>query len=157
MNDRDPNDRPTCSMCLFYDDVDAAMAFLAKAFGFETDFVARRDDGSAEHAQMRYADACFMVGSVGNPEALRPTSSPKTLKAVHASAYVQVVDVDAHYQLACQAGAEIVMAPEDQFWGDRIYCAVDPEGQFWTFSQKVGDVDMDELDRRIKNRSKTSG
>jgi uncharacterized glyoxalase superfamily protein PhnB len=32
------------------------------------------------------------------------------------------------------AGAKIMMKPEDQPWGDRMQCAVDSEGQFWSFS-----------------------
>ena len=37
-------------------------------------------------------------------------------------------------------GATIVAEPEDQFYGDRTYRAVDPEGHVWTFSQHVRDV-----------------
>jgi len=29
------------------------------------------------------------------------------------------------------------MEPEDQFYGDRTYRALDPEGHMWTFAQTV--------------------
>jgi uncharacterized glyoxalase superfamily protein PhnB len=54
--------------------------------------------------------------------------------------YLFVPDVDRHHARATQAGAEIVLGPCDMHWGDRIYCAVDPEGQFWTFATHNKDV-----------------
>jgi uncharacterized glyoxalase superfamily protein PhnB len=35
------------------------------------------------------------------------------------------------------AGAVILQEPEDQFYGERSYRAVDPEGHVWTFAQTV--------------------
>ncbi len=34
-------------------------------------------------------------------------------------------------------GAKILDEPEDQFYGDRRYSAVDPEGHHWYFAQHV--------------------
>jgi len=45
--------------------------------------------------------------------------------------------IDAHFACARDAGAEILAAPETQFYGDRTYRARDPEGHIWTFSQTV--------------------
>ncbi len=38
------------------------------------------------------------------------------------------------------AGAVIVREPEDQFYGDRVYSARDPEGHVWSFGQSVRKV-----------------
>ena len=48
--------------------------------------------------------------------------------------------VDDHCARARAAAAVITAEPEDQFYGDRTYRAVDPEGHVWTFSQHVRDV-----------------
>jgi uncharacterized glyoxalase superfamily protein PhnB len=61
-------------------------------------------------------------------------------KSDHRSGLVHayVDDVDAHFERAKAAGAEIVMEPTDQDYGDRRYDALDPEGQFWSFSTPLG-------------------
>ena len=63
-------------------------------------------------------------------------STPSKRCADHRSALVHVYvdDVDAHFERAKAAGAEIVKEPTDEEYGDRRYDALDPEGQFWSFS-----------------------
>lgn len=56
---------------------------------------------------------------------------------LHAAVYVFVDDVDAHHDRARRAGAKVLLQPADQAWGDRMYCAVDPEGQFWMFARRL--------------------
>jgi uncharacterized glyoxalase superfamily protein PhnB len=51
--------------------------------------------------------------------------------------YVLVDDVDAHYERARAAGAEILEEPADQEYGDRRYAAMDPEGHHWFFAQQL--------------------
>ncbi|MEP6908956.1 MAG: VOC family protein [Actinomycetota bacterium] len=48
-----------------------------------------------------------------------------------------VDDVDAHYERARAAGAEIGMEPTDQPYGDRRYDAEDLEGHDWFFAQRL--------------------
>jgi uncharacterized glyoxalase superfamily protein PhnB len=54
--------------------------------------------------------------------------------------HVYVDDVEAHYERAKAAGAEIIQHPTDQEYGDRRYDAKDLEGHFWSFAQHVRDV-----------------
>ena len=56
-------------------------------------------------------------------------------------AHVYVDGVDAHFEHARAAGAEILAEPADQEYGDRRYAATDPEGHHWFFAQHVRDVD----------------
>jgi uncharacterized glyoxalase superfamily protein PhnB len=116
---------------LLYEDAAAAIDFLTKAFGFEE--VMRMDDeGIVNHAELRLGDDSVMLGYPGEAY-----ESPK--KADHRSALVHVYvdDVDAHFERAKAAGAEIVMEPTDQEYGDRRYDALDLEGQFWSFSTPI--------------------
>jgi uncharacterized glyoxalase superfamily protein PhnB len=113
---------------LLYEDAAAAIDFLTNAFGFEE--VMRMDDeGVVNHAELRLGDDSVMLGYPG-----ADYKSPK--KADHRSGLVHVYvdDVDAHFERAKAAGAEIVMEPTDQEYGDRRYDALDLEGQFWSFS-----------------------
>jgi Glyoxalase-like domain len=56
-------------------------------------------------------------------------------------------DLDAHHQRARAAGAEILMEPNMQFYGDRTYRARDPEGHIWTFSVTVKRMTPAEWDK----------
>jgi uncharacterized glyoxalase superfamily protein PhnB len=47
--------------------------------------------------------------------------------------YVIVDDLDAHYERAKAAGAEILTEPHEQDYGSRDYAARDPEGFVWSF------------------------
>jgi uncharacterized glyoxalase superfamily protein PhnB len=135
-----PAGMPQCCPCLFYDDLDAAMKFLERAFGFEVRFAHRMPDGKPVHAQLGIGSGVVMMGPTNAPGALRPCKSAKNAGGLHASVYFFVDDVDAHCARARKAGAEILSEPQDTFWGDRIYCAVDPEGQFWAFATHVRDM-----------------
>ena len=56
-----------------------------------------------------------------------------------------VDDVDAHYEQAKAAGAQIVAEPEDKYYGDRMYSAADPEGHQWFFATHIRDVPLEEM------------
>ena len=58
-------------------------------------------------------------------------------------------DIEGHCERARQAGAVIVMEPEDEFYGDRVYRALDLEGHAWTFSMHVRDVTRAEAEAEI--------
>ncbi len=56
---------------------------------------------------------------------------------------------DAHCERARQAGAVIQMEPTTQFYGDRTYRAVDPEGHVWSFGQTITRMTSDEWDKAM--------
>lgn len=134
-----PSDSPRISPILLYDDVAAALDFLSAAFGFEE--VPPRfkgEDGKVQHASMKLGDAIIMLGWPGDAY-----KNPKQVGHPTSIQYVYVEDVDAHCARARNAGAEIASDPEDQFYGDRRYAAVDPEGHHWYFATHVADVDLE--------------
>ena len=139
MPENPPAGTPRCCPCLFYDDMAGAIAFLERAFAFEKRFSHAMADGTIGHAQLVYQDALVMLSPTHSPGALRPVKSAGS-GPLHAAIYLFVDDVDAHCVRARKAGATILLEPTDMFWGDRIYCANDSEGQFWTFAKHVRDV-----------------
>lgn len=128
-------DSNAISPYLFYDDVDRAARFLVEAFGFRKTFESPAPEGGLAHAQLILGNGKVMLGKVG--PGLRPVSSAKAAGALHAGVYVHVEDVDGHHDQARVAGAEILLVPADMPWGDRMYCALDPEGQFWMFARDL--------------------
>ncbi len=131
-----------CCPYLFYDDIDAAVRFLCDTFGFESRVKVPGPDGRAMHAQVALGDSVVMMGATHNlPEEGSYAIGRADAGPLHASLYIFVDDVDAHYAHAKANGAKINTEPETQFWGDRMYSCADPEGQFWAFATPVADID----------------
>lgn len=118
--------------CLRYRDARTAIAWLAKAFGFERHAEHPAPDGSVGHAEMRLGAGFIMLGSLRD-DAFR-WKSPLDLGGVSASVCVAIDDPDDHFAQACEAGAEIVQPLEDTPYGARGYTARDLEGNLWHFS-----------------------
>jgi len=118
---------------LLYEDVDKAMEFLAKAFGFRKyGRPMLADDGKVNHAAMQFGHDLIMMG--------RPPSgyrNPKHLGGATQYLYVNVEKVDKHYQRAKNAGATVLEAPEDTEYGHRRYSVADPEGHQWSFAEDI--------------------
>ena len=127
---------------LLYEDGAAAMDFIRDAFGFEDELRTYSPDGRMWHGELRLGDDVVYVGEPGGDH-----KSPNTLGQRTVGIHVYVDDVDAHYERAKAAGAEVKEAPSDRPYGDRSYSAHDPEGQLWYFSTHVRDVAPEEWAR----------
>ena len=117
---------------LLYKDCDAALDWLARAFGFEEVLRYTGAEGYVNHAEMKLGDAQIFMGDPG--EHYR---NPKELGQDTVGLYVYVGDVDAHFERAKAAGAEIIKPPEDQEYGERRYDVTDPEGHRWYFASHI--------------------
>lgn len=118
---------------LRYRDAAAAIEFLCEAFGFARHLVVPGHDGTIRHGQLTLGDGMIMLGSARNRDFGALVKTPEELGANTQSAYVIVAEIDAHYEHAKAAGAEIVMDIEDMDYGGRLYSAFDPEGNLWHF------------------------
>jgi len=130
-------DMPTVTPYLLYADVESALEFLSRAYGFETidQETTRNDDGAIVHSAMAIGSGMVMMGCPG-----KGYQNPKALGHVTQNVYVYVDDVEAHYARAKEAGAEILAELEDTHYGDRRYGTVDPEGHHWYFAEAPNDV-----------------
>ena len=143
---------PSVSSGICYRDPKAALAWLEAAFGFEPSMVILAPDGSLAHSQMRFGDGLIMVGNEWSSDHASPASiGGKNTQTVH----IQLTaDIDGHFERARKAGAEILQAPETQFYGDRTYRARDPEGHIWTFAQTVEEIAPDVWDKAMGTTTK---
>jgi uncharacterized glyoxalase superfamily protein PhnB len=142
---QDPFRRPSLGAALFYKDPRAALDWLENAFGFERTMVITDSEGRVAHSEMHFGDSYLMIGSEWTEHTASPASvGGKNTQSVH----VQLQDgIDAHCAHARAAGAAIVREPEDQFYGDRVYAARDPEGHVWSFGQTVRKVSREEAEQ----------
>jgi PhnB protein len=125
----------------------AAIAFYGRAFGAEE--LGDRftgPDGELIHAEIQIGDSVVMITG---DAADGPVSSPE-----HMGGMVTCVmslyweDVDAAWERAVSAGAEVIFPLEDQFYGERGGRLRDPFGQQWMMSQHIEDVSAEEMSRR---------
>ena len=120
----------TITPYLLYEDGEAAIAFLERAFGFR---LVERMTGAAGglHAELELppAGARLYLG--------QPTEGYRNPNEVGRTSLVYVVvdDVDAHFERARAAGATITEALIDLPFGHRRYSCRDPQGHEWSFAQ----------------------
>ena len=128
MNKEMQNRKPNIFPGFRYTDAPNAMAWLERTFGFEKHFVVPGPDGSIAHAQLKLGPGLIMLGSAPKkPDPANPWD------AARQGVYVYVEDIDAHYECARAAGAEIVRGLQDTEYGSREYSARDLEGNLWSF------------------------
>ncbi len=142
-----PKGWPRLSASVYYDDPRAAIEWLCKAFDFEKRMVVEGDDGTIVHSELTYGEGMVMVGGTGvrdGKEAwTKLAASPKSLGGKFtASSCFFVDDCDQHHARAVANGATIIREPTtndygDDYWTDRTYGAIDPEGHLWWFMQRI--------------------
>jgi uncharacterized glyoxalase superfamily protein PhnB len=138
---------PTFTVAAFYRDPKAALEWLTRAFGFEITMAIEDSAGDVRNSHYEMAiegRGRIMIGG----EWADWTRSPASAGGVNTqSTHVDLAsDLDDHCERARAAGATIAAEPEDQFYGDRTYRAVDPEGHVWTFSRHVRGVSRAEAE-----------
>lgn len=103
--------------------------------------------GKIMHAEIRIGNSPIMLADE-HPE--MGARSPESLGGSATSIMLYVKDVDARYAKAIAAGAKVVRAVQDQFYGDRSGCLTDPFGHAWTISTHTEEVSMEEMQRRMQ-------
>lgn len=135
-----PPNMPWLTPYLTVRDVQVAMDFYARAFGFEAGTTMPDDNGTLVHGEMSYQSEVVVMmglegawGSTARAPATSGTESPVGL-------YVYCEDVDALFDRARDAGAKVIGAPQDMFWGDRVAHVQDPDGHSWTFARHLAEA-----------------
>jgi PhnB protein len=146
-----PDHLHTVTPRLVVSDGAAAIEFYGRAFGAEQ--VGERftgPDGALIHAELRIGDSMVMITQEG-ADSEAPARSPSSLGGV-VSAIMATYwgDVDAAWDRALAAGAEVVYPLADQFYGERGGRLRDPYGQQWMLSQHIEDVSHEEMVRRAE-------
>jgi uncharacterized glyoxalase superfamily protein PhnB len=152
---------PSFTPVVFYRDPMAALKWLEAAFGFETSLLVTDDKGRVGHAEMSYGDGHVGVGEEwGAAELIGPAKmrSPASLDGMGTQFIrVEMTDgIDDHCARAEAAGARITQRPADQFYGARVYRALDLEGHVWCFDQKIADLSLADMEKASGLTLKTS-
>lgn len=114
----------------------AALEFYRDAFGAEERMRVVMDDagGALGHAEFRIGDTAFYLS---DEFVEMGVTAPPTIGGTTMAIHLTVVDVDALFARAVEAGAEALQEPTDQPHGARMSTVLDPFGHRWIFSQTV--------------------
>ena len=134
---------PRMSAAIYYQDPLAAIDWLTKAFGFEVRLKIIGENGKLAHSELTFGEAVIMLGYENGAEPYQKhQKSPRTAGGVTQSVAFYLDDVDAHHARTAAAGATIIreLRTDDygpEYWSDRTYGALDPEGHLWWFIQRI--------------------
>ena len=124
----------------------AAIEFYAHAFGAqELGEPFLEPGGRVIHAELQIGDSVIMITEEGVDADVPLRSPEKTVTAIMATYWR---DVDAAWERAVGAGAEVIYPLEDQFYGERGGRLRDPFGQQWMLSQRIEQLTEAEMYRR---------
>ncbi|MDQ5843741.1 MAG: VOC family protein [Acidobacteriota bacterium] len=142
-----PAEYPGVTPYLAVNDAAAAIEFYKKGFGATERMRLPMPDGKIGHAEIMIGNAIVMLADE-DPSAAHV--SPKTLGGSTVKLHVYVEDVDAFFEKAEAAGAKVLLAPADQFYGDRSGRLEDPFGHVWLVSTHTEDVSPEEMQKRME-------
>ncbi len=138
---------------LVVDDGAAAIDFYRRAFAAEE--IGERftaPDGTVIHAEVRIGDSVVMITEDTGDGA--PARAPQALAGIVSAVMATYwEDVDASWDRALAAGAEVLYPLADQFYGERGGRLRDPFGQQWMLSSRTEALTAEEIAARAGNRA----
>ncbi len=132
-----PQGLHTLTPQLTVDGAAEAIAFYQRAFGAEERSRAPDPSGTKVwHAELRVGSSSFFIND----------PFPDMGGVAHRTElWLYTENADALFKRAVAAGATVVMAMQDQFWGDRTGTLSDRWGNRWTVATRVKDLTPEEM------------
>ena len=132
-----PNHTPRISPYLIVEDLSILKQFVTAVFSAECHLEIKDENGKLNHVEFRIDDSVIMAGH----------SSPE-FPPLTAMLHIYVPNCDEIYQIAIDAGAETIMPPSDQFYGDRSAGVKGPDGNFWWIATHIEELSHEEIEKR---------
>lgn len=146
-----PDGYHTLTPFLTVKDAARAIEFYKQAFGAEERGVMKGPDGKVMHAELKIGDSIIMLADEF-PEF--GVLSPQTSGGAGMGLHIYIDGVDAAFDRAVKAGAQVEMPLAEQFWGDRYGKLKDPFGHHWSIATHTKDLSMDEMKRNMDEAMK---
>lgn len=124
---------------------DEAIAFYKAVFGATERFRLVDPSGRIGHAELQLGPTVLMI-SDEFPEWDIHAPDPGTPAGF--GIHLHVDDADALINAAVAAGARLIRAPADHFYGERSGAVRDPFGYEWLIGHPIEEVDPAEMQRR---------
>ncbi len=133
-----PRGYRTVTPTLHQADAGATIAFCKKAFGAKVKSKMTGPGGKIMHSEVVIEDSLLMIN-----DAMQEPARVGSL-------FLYVPNVDKTIAKAVKAGATVLDAPQDMFWGDRFGRITDPQGNLWGVASRIENVPEAELKKRSK-------
>ena len=134
-------------MVLHVSDLQAASRFY-QSIGFVQTAAYPRADGELAIVFLAYGPCLLLLGRRDELHYENPARAKKIRRGPHGLGAVftlLVPDLAQVYEAVRAAGLEILLEPVDEFYGDRVFMFLDPDGYEWKISQTVAQVDTNEV------------
>ena len=128
-----------------------ALEFYQKAFGATEIMRIAASGGTIGHAEIKIGAAIVMLADEF-PD--MNCKSPQSFGGTPVSMMIYVQDVDAFVNRAVAAGAKVISAVENKFYGDRSGGVRDKAGNQWWIATRKQTVAPAEIKKRAANSSK---
>jgi uncharacterized glyoxalase superfamily protein PhnB len=128
-------------------DIEQASRFY-QTLGFQQQFALPRADGQLTLAVLSSGSSTLLLGRLDELHYEHEARAKKIRKGPHGlgvTLTLLVPDLQAAYQAVRGAGLEILLEPVEEFYGDRVFMFLDPDGYEWKISQTVKQVSPEEV------------
>lgn len=123
-----------------------AIEHYVEAFGANEIYRLAEPSGKIGHAELEIGSSRFMIADE-YPD--WGALSPVTVGGSPVSLHLYVDDVDEVVARAVGAGATLLRAVKDEFFGDRTGQVMDPFGHKWFLATRKEQVSPEEMQRRM--------
>ena len=123
-------------------DADRAAAWYVEALGAEERSRVPVPGGKLMSVELAFGDTPVMLADEFEEMGVL---APPSIGGTPITLHLTTDDVDALWQRALDAGAEVHAPLQDAFWGERHGQIIDPFGHRWGLAQRVRDVPHDEI------------
>lgn len=134
-------------------DIERSIKFY-KTLGFELGTALPRADGQLTVAFLTYGSSMMLLGRLDELHYEHKARARKIRMGPHGlgvTLTLLVPDLQKVYKSVKKAGLEILFEPADEFYGDRVFMFLDPDGYEWKISQTIRQVDAKEVAEIVAN------
>ena len=134
-------------------DIEQASRFY-QTLGFHQQFALPGGDGSLTLAVLNYGSSTLLLGRLDELHYEHKIRARRIRKGPHGlgvTLTLLVPDLQKVYTVVQKAGLEILLEPVDEFYGDRVFMFLDPDGYEWKISQTIKQVSLEEVAEIVAN------
>jgi uncharacterized glyoxalase superfamily protein PhnB len=128
-----------------------AVGFYTRVFGARETLRLVEPGGRVGHVELDFNGTTLMLSEEYPEYRIVAPAGGGTSVSLH----LHVDNCDEVIARAVDAGATLVMAPQDQFYGERSGVIVDPSGHRWNIGHHIEDVTPEEMQRRYEHALKS--
>jgi uncharacterized glyoxalase superfamily protein PhnB len=132
-------------------DIERSSRFY-QTMGFQQQFALPRSDGQLTIAVLNHGSSTLLLGRLDELHYENKARARRIRRGPHGLGVTMtllVSDLQTVYQAVKEAGLEILLEPVDEFYGDRVFMFLDPDGFEWKISQTIKLVSQEEVARIV--------